>query len=279
MTDVVRTGGADRAFYEQEHMWTGAPTPRERRRLADTIARIPLEGSFADIGAGDGRLLDALRAAGRAPALAVAVERSWAALTMASGDRVAGDAVAVPLRDRAVDTVSICEVVEHLPLDVYAATLAELQRVARRHIVVTVPNAEDLTRAMAECPSCRCRFHRHRHLRSFDERVLAGLLPDFELVELAEIGEPELAVPRSVVALGRRLGVVPPAGGLPMCPQCGYGESPPSASSAAVVSGGGRMSIRARARRAVTEVAAKGPDRLRRPPWLLAVYRRRPEGR
>jgi 2-polyprenyl-3-methyl-5-hydroxy-6-metoxy-1,4-benzoquinol methylase len=42
------------------------------------------------------------------------------------------------------DTVLACEIIEHLPPEVVASTLEELERVARKRIVVTTPNAPAL---------------------------------------------------------------------------------------------------------------------------------------
>lgn len=247
---------SDAEFYEQESMWADRPlTAREQQRLEETAAALPPSESWADVGAGDGRLLKAVSSAG----LAIAVERSGAALSFAAGLRVQGDVSALPLADGAVDTVSICEVLEHLPAGVFERTLLEAARVARRHVLITVPNREDLNRGMVRCPSCRCVFHRHRHLKTFLPEMMGKLVPGFALVRCEEIGPEEPAVPFWMVKAARRVGVLPGPGGTPQCPQCGFGED-----EGRTEAGGSGMGRRA--------------ERLplpRKKPWLLALYERK----
>ena len=51
----------------------------------------------------------------------------------------AADLLALPVGDKAVDTVLAVHVLEHLPAEVSAPALAQLRRVARRRVVVAVP--------------------------------------------------------------------------------------------------------------------------------------------
>lgn len=52
---------------------------------------------------------------------------------------VAGDLQAMPLSDDSFDTILIAEVLEHLPWDRFVPALIELRRVARKHVIVTLP--------------------------------------------------------------------------------------------------------------------------------------------
>jgi hypothetical protein len=52
---------------------------------------------------------------------------------------VAGDVVHLPLTDDAVDTVLAAEVLEHLPFEEFQPALRELARVARSHVIITLP--------------------------------------------------------------------------------------------------------------------------------------------
>jgi hypothetical protein len=57
----------------------------------------------------------------------------------ALGPTCAGDVRAMPFAAGSFDTILIAEVLEHLPFDELAVCLAELRRVTRRHVVVTLP--------------------------------------------------------------------------------------------------------------------------------------------
>ncbi len=54
----------------------------------------------------------------------------------------AADLLALPVADKAVDTVLAVHVLEHLPAEVSARALAQLRRVARHRVVIAVPLEE-----------------------------------------------------------------------------------------------------------------------------------------
>lgn len=60
----------------------------------------------------------------------------------ASGLSVAAVDLTLPFADRTFDTVLLFEVIEHVPA--LASILKEAFRVARKNVLITVPNAEDL---------------------------------------------------------------------------------------------------------------------------------------
>lgn len=57
----------------------------------------------------------------------------------ALGPTCAGDVRAMPFAAGSFETVLIAEVLEHLPFEELGGCLAELRRVTRRHVVVTLP--------------------------------------------------------------------------------------------------------------------------------------------
>ncbi|MDN5861278.1 MAG: class I SAM-dependent methyltransferase, partial [Pseudonocardia sp.] len=75
---------------------------------------------------------------------------------------VAGDAVRPPLADASADTVLAVHLLEHLPPDVGAAALAQMQRVARDRVVVAVPFEDEPNPTWG-------------HVRTFDKAVLEAL--------------------------------------------------------------------------------------------------------
>ncbi len=78
---------------------------------------------------------------------------------------VRGEIPCLPFRDGEFDLVSCIEVLEHLADPVEA--LRELARVARRHLVVTVPYRQVPRQAI--CPHCLMSFPTDGHLHAFDE--------------------------------------------------------------------------------------------------------------
>jgi ubiquinone/menaquinone biosynthesis C-methylase UbiE len=199
----------------------------EMRRFDPLLAEIPQGiASLLDVGCGPGILLATLRR--ERPALrAVGVERS--AGLGSTGRRLFGVEILrgsieqLPFSDRSFDAVVASEVIEHLPYGVYERGLAELQRVARQIVVITVPFRE--RRESARCPYCGCHFDPNFHMRRYDEASLAGLLDQFPLLRTVPICVKVSVLSGAAAAIGRwkralsRTGFFPPCG---ICPQCGF---------------------------------------------------------
>lgn len=65
---------------------------------------------------------------------------------------VVGSALELPFRDGGFDVVACFQVLEHLPYEHFPAALAELRRVARRHVVLSLPNARRVYKLLLEVP-------------------------------------------------------------------------------------------------------------------------------
>lgn len=215
---------SEAAYYEQDALWGTEHIENPQHlaaRFATTAAMVPPGiDSVIDVGAGDGRLSHHLQTVGAAPMAPVVIERSIAALSHYAGPAAAGSVDAIPARDSAADLVLCCEVLEHLPQPVFDLARREVARVAKRWILISVPNRENLRRGAVRCPSCGCCYSPIRHLRSFDPSRLEGLFSGYHLRALEQTG-PRLPVyPRALRALLERRGIVQRSGS-PVCPQCG----------------------------------------------------------
>jgi SAM-dependent methyltransferase len=159
-----------------------AQVPEALTRLI--AAAMPSGADLLDLGCGPGRIGLRLMergygyfAADRSPASVAAVaaalggHRRWLGSAELAG-------TAIPLADASVDGVLLFETLEHLLEDEIDAGCVEIRRVLRPggRLLVTVPNAEDLGRAMVYCPVCRHSFHRMQHQRSFTAESLRRFL-------------------------------------------------------------------------------------------------------
>ncbi|MCL0058162.1 class I SAM-dependent methyltransferase [Dehalococcoidia bacterium] len=133
-----------RSLIEKEKL-----SPQEEERINETISLIPEDCcSILDAGCGDGRITNPLTSGyGRV----VGLERSQEALRHVKAEKILGSIESLPFPDKEFDLVLCCEVLEHLPFKVYPRVLTELERVARKYIIVTVPNNEDVRRALITC--------------------------------------------------------------------------------------------------------------------------------
>lgn len=273
----------DAAFYEQEG-WGEERTADPAvygARLDGTRALLPpVEGRWLDVGSGDGRFLgDLVKAVGVTPERVTSAERSWAALRHNPLRVAQASADGLPFADGAFEVVSAFEVIEHLPVGIFEATLAELGRVSADRVVITVPNQEKTARANLKCPVCACEFNPNRHLRSFHPDRLDGLVPGFHVEHVAEFGHRAYVYPRAVRRGLERLGVLERPG-WPVCPQCGHrwqagptpkAHSPPATEAPAA---NGHAPLSRRIARAGYRVARTASPRARHPYFLGVRFRR-----
>lgn len=215
------------AAYELPEIWQDewfGEDDRERvRRVAALIP--PDVESLLDAGCGNGLFLRAV-ASGARPYLRLAgVDRSEAALRHLPTEKQVGSLDALPCRDREFDAVTCMEVLEHLPVDVYPRALAELARVARRYVVISVPYKEDLEAGLTTCPTCCTRFSADYHVRRFDERTMQPLFDGhgFRQVSVNYLGETTVFADQAIRQWLRAV-ANPPAPYPPyaVCPVCGY---------------------------------------------------------
>lgn len=254
----------DADYYEDDRLWRPEryESADEQRRFAACAKTLPESvGSVLDVGCGNGAFLLALERAGRVKVLR-GLERSGSAIAarVCAAPVDLGDSSALPYDANAFDAVAVLEVLEHLPVQAFERTIAELRRVARVSILVTVPYRERLTKA--ECPACGCRFHPHRHVRRFEADDLRRMIPGWRVAELAVLDQEDYLfgnVLRSAYVRIRGRDDLTPTS---VCPQCGFTPPPAGRSGAGLpaIRGGLRGLLRARL------------PRRRRPAWWLASY-------
>jgi SAM-dependent methyltransferase len=258
------------SYYEQSSLWGGQKAPAEMLRLKETLAMLPADArSVLEVGCGDGFILNAVAQQGGRERLA-GTDFSSAALKHVKVPALIASADALPFADRSWDAVMCLEVLEHLPQDVFARTLAELQRVSAKYILITVPNRDDLMAAQVTCPKCHCRFNLHRHVRAFREETMGGLFNDFSLVACKTIGSKRRYFARTtLVRIGRAIGALHSYPSHALCPQCGFQKPNPAKASLqpAHSNNSGLKSLAKKIAPGITEGK-----------WILALYERRRSG-
>ncbi len=204
--------------YFKQHIIENAD---ENARYNYVIDNLPLDSeSIFDIGCGCGYFLYLLKR--QFPAKVLGMEINKSKLLLAQNryylDVILGSAESLPVKTRTFDVVTALEVLEHLPFLTYEKALEEIQRVAKKYIIITVPYREE--RKNVTCPYCGCRFNGSYHLRSFEEGQLEKLFVEFEVKKMMRLNEVEqisipfvrLINPRSKIATSPYI----------VCPQCGY---------------------------------------------------------
>jgi SAM-dependent methyltransferase len=131
--------------------------------------------SILDLGCGYGAYSLALAAEGR-KCVGCDVNMKYLVQASLSGLPVAAVDSVLPFPDRSFDTVILLEVIEHVPE--LENILREAFRVARRNVLVSVPNAESLER-LAENDVTYGHMLSSDHVHFFDPASLRELLGRF----------------------------------------------------------------------------------------------------
>lgn len=250
----------DLNYYDRARLWSsegqyGRAAEAHRAETVTELATQVHPRRVLDVGAGNGIVANRLLARGLD---VVAFDFSEVALQGVEGPKVIGDIGAMPFDDRSFDLLILSEVLEHLGTGTFDRARREVARVSRRHLVITVPNREDLLAAAIACPSCGCRSSAHRHVRRFDAGDFAALIPDFAPTSVFTFGPVDQRVRRLEAAIRRDVLDRWPWPATALCPQCGY-------SSGVAPAPPGRRRYRA---------ALARPARISRARWLGAVLER-----
>ncbi len=208
-----------RQFYEQAHRWQSM---RPSEEFAGRYLNIPQDvNSILDVGCGSGRFLESL--AGRYEE--VGIDICFEPLVRIRAARAVASCDGLPFRCLSFDLVTCLEVLEHLPDPLFPKALAELERVSRRYIAVSVPDCEILAQSLVTCSRCCCAFNPSGHVRSFDKASMESLFARFRLVQCQACGPLIYSHNSKLVKLYRAMvpREPPPCA---VCPQCGYSVTP-----------------------------------------------------
>ncbi|MBP9750378.1 MAG: class I SAM-dependent methyltransferase [Candidatus Peribacteraceae bacterium] len=121
----------DKDAYDFRRYAAGGRFVSYQRQLGCLLDRKP--ASVLEVGVGDGLVGDYLR---RNTAV------QYRSLDVAEDlhPDIIGSVTAIPLPDRDVDIACAFEVLEHLPFESFPAALKELARIARTHVIISLPH-------------------------------------------------------------------------------------------------------------------------------------------
>jgi len=140
--------------------------------------------SIVDIGSGNGMITNILGQQFEV----TAVDRSSSALDYVETKKVQASADNIPLPDKSFDLVFSSEMLEHLEDEVLKGTIAEMKRLSRKYIFITVPNDENPDKLSIQCPECKFVYNRPNHLRSFKEESFKQLFPEYKIIRSLAFG-------------------------------------------------------------------------------------------
>jgi 2-polyprenyl-3-methyl-5-hydroxy-6-metoxy-1,4-benzoquinol methylase len=124
-------------------------------------------GDALDVGVGAGQFLNLLARSGKFRSVVGVDKTTYKKYTQLEPNMstLKGDIANLQFEDNSFDVVTCMEVLEHIPSEVFLAGLAELRRVCRGQLIITVPFRE---------PEPISRFH----VRRFEAADILELFPD-----------------------------------------------------------------------------------------------------
>jgi len=172
-------------------------------QLAKLVEVAP--SSVMEVGPGPGIVTKALQAVG-VPVVSVEVQSELA-------PTVVGSVTDLPFHDRCFDAALCCQVLEHLPFNLFDRAIAELWRVCRKRLVVSLPDTRRFYELKLRLPKCGLRYwtlHLPRDPgEAYRQRVLA------ESGHYWEIGYREYPYKRIRRVIEKVTGVTPDSWSVP----------------------------------------------------------------
>jgi SAM-dependent methyltransferase len=212
----------ERQYYEQADLW--ANEHGDSDHVFQAVGRlVPADvRTVLDVGCGNGSITNRLDPAWQV----VGGDFSLAALAHVRRPAVALSADALPFPDDSFDLVMTTDMIEHIPVALVESAIREMLRVARRYVLICVPQLEPMAYFELDCGSCGRRFHAHHHQRRYSIDDFSGI-PGTTLIASASVGarwaQPDADLVRSM----RTLTGVSYDFPNPSCPHCGSHAPPP----------------------------------------------------
>lgn len=228
---MIANRSLEEEYYEYDGFWNPSVTPLgdiDHRRIDAIYKMLPTDTqSILDVGCGNGIFCNFV-AKQRPSTRVVGFDRSITALEYVQSEKKQGDITALPFQDYEFDCATVLEVLEHLPIPAFITAKKEIARVAKKQIIVSVPNSQLLGTVMTQCPSCKSIFDPDLHVRSFNRETLGELFKEdgFLCQSIHTLGESKNYWGVSYYSrLLRYLNREPEFMRSPICPICGYTNS------------------------------------------------------
>jgi SAM-dependent methyltransferase len=160
----------------------GFPSRFDYRRYSIAYERVPKGGSVLDVGVGSGQLVNALAFGNEFDRVCgIDVKQHSKFIRFDAFELQTMSVTAMSFEEGEFDAVLCMEVLEHLEPEQLGRSLAELRRVAARHLLMTVPYDEPLP-----LPSY--------HKTHFDDEKLTELFPTASFSLLHKPGVPWMLI-------------------------------------------------------------------------------------
>jgi cyclopropane fatty-acyl-phospholipid synthase-like methyltransferase len=250
------------SWFEKPETWKPErylANENEMKRFTATASLVPGDAeSVLDVGTGNGAFLRILEQNRKMRLQGMDYSPTAVASRICATGVAKGSITEIEFPDRSFDLVSALEVIEHLNCTMFPTAMQELQRVAARYILISVPYKSAIF-DMCRCPFCESVFQVYGHLQRFDEARMANLFTDFEM-QTHKVVMTRAKYPIRNPLRRRRVSPMPPT---TQCPFCEYRTHAPRSEAAP-----SKASLKSKIQRLIPERDI--------PTWNIGLYRRKP---
>ncbi len=156
-------------YYNASDLWSVDASHEQKLLLEKVFSMLPKDiESILDVGCGNGVITNQLPDNKHVCGMDISDE----ALKYVNRETKVGSIDKLPFGNDEFDLILSTDTIEHLPIEIYDNGLKEIQRVAKKYLLIAVPYKEDLELAKAKCSKCGCEYHINWHLRSLDIKKL-----------------------------------------------------------------------------------------------------------
>jgi len=176
----------DNTIVYDKYDWSNIDFKHLKGKIEKILDVIPADvETIMDIGCGNGIITNILGQKFEV----TAVDRSEHALSFVETKKVQASCDNIPVSDKSYDMVFSSELLEHLNDEVLAGTVAEIKRLTKKYIFITVPNNENADKLSIKCAKCKYIYNSPNHLRSFDINKLQSLFQEHKLIDTFTFGK------------------------------------------------------------------------------------------
>lgn len=220
----------EKKMYEVSEKWEESYfSPQDKVRVEYIQNLIPEDAkTILDVGCGNGILVNYLQ--NKHPdrfSRVCGTDRSKTSLTFVKTEKYEADINKLPFADNEFDIVTCLEVIEHLPQEVYFEALNEIERIAKKYIIISVPYQEILDFSKVRCIKCKTEFNPFYHMHSFNDERVKNLYKDsskFDNIDIHKVGDsyrPYFPMTKKWIGRKLRPNIFP---NNCICPMCGYNQ-------------------------------------------------------